>query len=169
MLSTIIDTIVSCLFIFITALLVTRVAGLRTFAKMSSIDFATTIAIGSVIASTILNSSVSIVQGSIALVAIVLLQVSTAVLMKKYDWFNSIASNRPILLMRHGKILLDNLDKANVSKEDLMAKLREANALNIEHVKAVVFETTGDISVLHDDSKEDIDEQLLLGVQSTKK
>ena len=43
----------------------------------------------------------------------------------------------------------ENLRKANVTRTDVYGKLRAANALNYEHVLAVVFETTGDISVLH--------------------
>ena len=66
--------------------------------------------------------------------------------------------------MRHGKILQENLDSSNVSKEDLMAKLREANALKMSNVKAVIFETTGDIAVLHGDGEDDIDDELLFGV-----
>jgi uncharacterized membrane protein YcaP (DUF421 family) len=84
--------------------------------------------------------------------------------MKKSKWFNKVASNQPLLLMRHGKIIQKNLDKSGVSKEDLMAKLREANALKLENVKAVIFETTGDVAVLHGENGSDIDEELLFGV-----
>ena len=34
----------------------------------------------------------------------------------------------------------------------MIAKLREANVLDISEVRAVVLETTGDISVLHGES-----------------
>lgn len=46
---------------------------------------------------------------------------------------------------------------ALVSQADLMAKLREANVLQLSQVKAVVFETTGDISVLHSEHSLQID------------
>ena len=57
--------------------------------------------------------------------------------------------NTPILLMKDGKVIHENLKKALVSKADLMCKQREANVLRLSQVRAVVFETTGDISVLH--------------------
>jgi uncharacterized membrane protein YcaP (DUF421 family) len=66
----------------------------------------------------------------------------------------------------HGEhILRDNLRKAHLSETDLQAKLREANVLNYQQVKAVVFETTGDISVLHADSDVRLDPHLLKGVK----
>ena len=46
---------------------------------------------------------------------------------------------------------------------DLVAKLREANVLDFSSVRAVVFEATGDISVLHGEGP--LDERLLAGVQ----
>lgn len=157
--------ILNCFLIFLAALIVTRIAGLRTFAKMSSIDFASTIAIGSIIASTILNSNTSILDGMVALSAIIFLQVGTARLIKRFGWFKEIATNKPILLMRHGKILTENLNKSGVSETDLMAKIREANALDLANVKAVVFETTGDIAVLHGDTEGDLDMRILQGVE----
>ena len=46
-------------------------------------------------------------------------------------------------------ILHENLKKARVTESDLRSKLREANVLDLSQVRAVIFEATGDISVLH--------------------
>ena len=78
------------LIILLATLITTRISGLRTFAKMSSIDFATTIAIGSVIASTILSSKTSIMEGSIALISIIVFQLVFARLIKKSELINKL-------------------------------------------------------------------------------
>lgn len=64
--------------------------------------------------------------------------------------------NTPLLLRDGPTILEHNLIKAQVINGDLRAKLREANVIKLSQVRAVVFETTGDISVLHtaDEGKE---------------
>ena len=41
--------------------------------------------------------------------------------------------------------------RAHVTRDDVRAKLREANVLDYSQIRAVVFETTGDVSVLHTD------------------
>jgi len=153
------------LIILLATLITTRISGLRTFAKMSSIDFATTIAIGSVIASTILSSKTSLMEGSIALISIIVFQLVFARVIKKSELINKLFTNKPILLMIEGKILTENLDRCGVSKSDLIAKLREANALDFDHIKAVIFETTGDVSVLHSSSDEPLDSRLFWGVE----
>ena len=67
--------------------------------------------------------------------------------------------------MYYGEILDDNLAKANVSRDELIAKLRQANALNFDQVLAVVLETTGDMSVLHTAQHKMLMPEMLHGVK----
>lgn len=58
-------------------------------------------------------------------------------------------------------VLYDNLHKAQMTEDDLRAKLREANIIDPAQIRAVVMETTGDVSVLHADPQgPDLDPQL---------
>jgi uncharacterized membrane protein YcaP (DUF421 family) len=122
--------------IYVAVVAATRVAGLRSFAKMSAFDFAMTVAIGSLIASA--------AAGQAPLAAVVV-------------------DNTPLLLMDGDRILHDNLVAARITLDDLHGKLREANVLSYGQIRAVVFETTGDVSVLHGDRA--LDEDLLHGVR----
>ena len=77
-----------------------------------------------------------------------------------------IIDNNPLLLMDGPNILEENLRKARVTKGDLRSKLREANVLQLSQVKAVIFETTGDISVLHSSNAgEEVEDWLLTDVE----
>jgi len=51
--------------------------------------------------------------------------------------------------MDGNEILDENLKYARIEKTQLIAKLREANVIDYNQVRAVVLESTGDISVLH--------------------
>lgn len=134
--------------IYIVVILLTRICGKRSFSKLSSFDFAMTVAIGSIIATTILSKSVSLMDGIIGTIAVYLLQISVAYA-RRYEGVKKIMDNKPLLLMDGPVILEENLRKGRVTKSDLRAKLREANITELSEVKAVVFESTGDISVLH--------------------
>jgi uncharacterized membrane protein YcaP (DUF421 family) len=147
--------------VFFFIILYTRIFGLRSFSKMSNFDFAITIAIGSLISSTIINTKQSVFVGLLALLALYFLKVATAFATKKFSWLENAISNQPVLLMENGEILHHALKQKSVTENELMAKLREANVLDLQQVKAVVIETTGDISVLHGDKLEG---QLLQGV-----
>lgn len=161
--------VISVLGIFSIIIILTRIFGLRTFAKMSSFDFASTIAVGSVLASVILNTDYSLLKGAITLVAIIGFQTLFSYMVRKNEWFKSIFTNKPQLLMRNGEILYEALKKSNIGKNDLIAKLREANVHDYSEVKAVIFESTGDISVIHNNEHKDISEDLLVDVDLNSK
>ena len=143
--------------------LLTRINGLRSFSKMSGFDFAITVAIGSVLASTVMASTPRDFWSNVGvLAAFFLVQRGIAELRARNDRVETLIDNDPLLLMRNGEFLEGNLLKAQVSKADVIGKLREANALRLSEVRAVVLEDTGDISVLHGDV--DIDDEILEGV-----
>jgi uncharacterized membrane protein YcaP (DUF421 family) len=151
--------------IYISLILFTRLAGKRSFSKMSSFDFAMTVAVGSLIATTVLSKSTSLIQGIAGLASLYILQVLVAI-MRRFEWVKDLVDNKPLLLMDGSRILYENLRKARISEGDLRNKLREANVVSLDQVKAVVFETTGDVSVLtSSDSDITLDEYLLTDVE----
>ncbi|WP_339884246.1 DUF421 domain-containing protein [Polaribacter vadi] len=156
--------VVSVLGVFSIIIVITRVFGLRTFAKMSSFDFASTIAVGSVLASVILNTDYSLLKGAVVLVSIIGFQTLFSFLVRKVDIFKELFTNKPQIIMWNGKILYDKLKKCNVGEDDLIAKLREANVHDFNEVKAAVFESTGDVSVIHNKEDKEISLQILTDV-----
>jgi len=157
--------VISTVCIFVTVIVLTRISGKRSFSKMSSFDFAATIAIGSIIASAILSKSITLSHGILGMACIFGLQSAIAWL-RRIKKFRNVIDNDPLLLMEGETILYDNLKKAHVTEGDLRAKLREANVLNLSQVRAVVFESTGDIAVLHtSDPDQKLKDWLLEGVE----
>jgi uncharacterized membrane protein YcaP (DUF421 family) len=151
--------------IYLATIIFTRLAGKRSFSKMSSFDFAMTVAIGSILASTILSKSVSLADGVVGLAMVYILQLSVASL-RRSSKIEKLVDNKPLMLMDGTKILHDNLSKARVTEADLRSKLREANVLELSQVRAVVFEATGDISVLHTkDENVELEDWLMQGVR----
>lgn len=136
---------------YVAVIVYTRVAGLRSFAKMSAFDFAATIAIGSLLASTAVLDSVAIASGLVALGTLYALKLLVAVLRTRSGAFGDAVDNAPLLLMAGTEVLHDNLRRGDVSLDDVRAKLRESGALRRDEVIAVILESTGDISVLKGD------------------
>lgn len=123
-----------------------RVAGLRSFAQMSAFDFAATIATGSLIASTAIGST-PIWSGLAAIAGLFASQAAVAFLRGR-SWGHALIDNRPIVLMDGSEVLRDNLRRAGMIEADLAAQLRLAGVASLSEVRAVVLETSGDVSVL---------------------
>lgn len=152
--------------VYAAVLAYTRLAGLRSFAKMSSFDFAMTVAIGSMVASTVLTRSPSLPQALVALAMIYGLQFAVGTARQRWPRAQRLVDNEPLLLMDGPTMLRENMRKGRVTEDDLWAKLREANVLDVRQVRAVVMETTGDVSVLHGDpGGTALQPQLLTGVR----
>ena len=162
--TSIIAIVLTAIGIYIATILFTRLAGKRSFSKMSSFDFAMTVAIGSIIATTVLSKSVSLLQGIVGLAAVYVLQILVA-MVRRFKIVQKIIDNEPLLLMDGEEILHNNLRKARVTEADLRSKLREANVLELSQIRAVIFECTGDIAVLHTkDEDVKVEDWLLKGV-----
>lgn len=140
---------ISAVGMYAAVVLLTRLAGLRSFSKISSFDFAVTVAIGSVLASAILAPDPPLARAVAALAALYAIQISVAAIRSRWDIAGRAVDNRPLLLMAGSRVLEENLRTAKLTPGDLRAKLREANVLSLEEVRAVVMESTGDVSVLH--------------------
>lgn len=152
--------ILTAIGIYIALVILTRISGKRSFSKMSSFDFAMTVSIGSILATVIVSKSVSLQYGIIGLVLIYSLQMIVAAT-RHWKPIRNLVDNKPTLLMQNGKLIKDNLKKCKVTESDVKAKLREANVIQLSEVKAVVFESTGDISVLHGADDKAIDDWIM--------
>lgn len=158
--------VLSALGVYVVVIALVRAVGLRSFSKMTSVDFAMTVAVGSIMASTILTPDPPLLQAAVALASLFGIQFSLTLLRKHMNWAEKVFDNEPVVLMTANRILWDNLRKTRVTEHDLWAKLREANVLDPSEVRAVVLETTGDISVLHGEPDGvDLNPCLLRGVR----
>lgn len=143
-------------------ILVVRVIGLRTFSKITAFDFVATVATGSLLAGAAQATEWSAFwQAVIATSALLGCQFLIAKLRLSTDQAMAFMQNSPVILMEDGVVNEAALKSSRVTREDLFAKLREANVMDTAEVRAVVLETTGDISVLHGET---LNPELLLGV-----
>ncbi|WP_251805109.1 MULTISPECIES: YetF domain-containing protein [Antarcticibacterium] len=77
----------------------------------------------------------------------------------------TLPGKRAILLMKDSKIFQENLSKVNLTEKDLRMKIQKLNLPAENKILAVVWERTGELSVLHSDKETEVDEQILEGVE----
>ncbi|WP_055662171.1 DUF421 domain-containing protein [Jannaschia seosinensis] len=129
-------------------MLFVRIAGLRSFAKMSAHDFAVTVATGSVVASTVVNPSTPWSMGLLALAALLAVQTAIGAFRVRVKRAQHWTDNEPLVLMRDGLVREEALVEARMTRDDLRQKLRGAGVTRMADAALVVLETTGDVSVL---------------------
>ena len=131
---------------------VTRFIGLRSFSKMTAFDFVVTVATGSLLANAAVATSWSgWFQPVLSIFALLGTQACLTYIRRKSESVRNLIENEPLILFHDGTWNEKNLTKTRTTKGDIWAKMREANVLSLDEVRAVVLETTGDVSVLHGD------------------
>ncbi len=111
--------VLSAIGVYLAVIFLTQLAGKRSFTKMSSFDFAMTISIGAMIATTVLSPSVSLIQGVTGLVAIFLLEILSNFLRKRFRIYRKTVDNHPMYLMKRQDILWEIWKKQGSQKETL--------------------------------------------------
>lgn len=151
--------------IYLVLLLFVRLSGLRSFAKFSSFDFALTVAMGSLVASTVLSGDPPLLQAAVGLAVLFGIQFTVSWMRRHWTWAQRLVDNRPLLIMAGEDVLHESLDQARMTEEDLKSKLRTAGVVHPSQVLAVVLETTGDVAVLKRDAADDFDPEIFSDVQ----
>lgn len=133
-------------YVFLVVLL--RVSGKRTLAKLNAFDWVVTVALGSTVASILLSSDVSWIEGVTALSLLAALQFVVAWSTTHLPGGRSIVTARPTLLLQDGVLLEHALRQQRVSMGELRQAVRASGSGDLSSVAAAVLETDGSISVI---------------------
>jgi uncharacterized membrane protein YcaP (DUF421 family) len=128
--------------------LLLRVSGKRTLSKMNAFDLVVTVALGSTLATVLLSKSVALLEGILAFMLLIGLQLAITWLSVRSERFQAFVKARPALLLHQGRFLHDALRRERVSEEEVRAAVRAQGIAALAEVGAVVLETDGSFSVL---------------------
>jgi uncharacterized membrane protein YcaP (DUF421 family) len=124
------------------------VTGKRSLAKLNSFDLVVTVALGSTLATILLNKDVSLVEGVSALTLLLVLQFVGSWLSTRSHTVRSLLTAEPSLVFFRGRFLRDAMKRERVTEAHVLTAIRKGGAASTEDVHAVVLETSGDLSCI---------------------
>ena len=125
-----------------------RISGKRTLAKLNAFDLIVTVALGSTLSSVITSESLPLDEGLLALLVLVLLQYAVAWLSVRSSRISDLVKSEPTLLLRDGRMLAGALLSQRVTPAEVSAALRGSGIDNPSGAAAVILETDGSMSVI---------------------
>jgi uncharacterized membrane protein YcaP (DUF421 family) len=128
--------------------LLLRISGKRTLAKLNAFDLIVTVALGSTLATVLLSKSVALVEGLAAFVLLAGLQYLVAWISVRSPRFSDLVKSEPTLLLHHGRFLEGAMRTQRVTRAEVLAALRSSGVVEPGQVAAVVLETDGSLSVI---------------------
>jgi len=133
---------------YVTLVLVLRLSGKRTLAKLNAFDFVVTVAFGSTLATILLNGQVSWAEGATALTLLAALQLLVAWASSRFPRLRRGVTAAPTYLLRDGIVHEESLRRQRLTLAEIRQAVRGAGSGALEDVAAVVLETDGTLSVI---------------------
>lgn len=133
---------------YLTVVVVLRLSGKRTLAKLNAFDLVVTVALGSTLATILLSTDVSWAEGAVALALLAVLQAAVAWLVLRVPGLRTVVTARPSLLVRDGAAIPEALREQRVSMEEIHQAVRSSGSGDLASIGAVVLESDGSLSVI---------------------
>ena len=133
---------------YVALVLILRISGKRTLAKMNAFDFVVTVALGSTLATTILSPNTALAEGVAALALLIGLQFVLTWLSVRTTWFERVVKSEPALIFYRGRFLEETLTEERVTTAEVRSAIRKSGVASLEDVDAVVLETDGTFTVI---------------------
>ncbi|WP_226799718.1 DUF421 domain-containing protein [Carnobacterium mobile] len=133
---------------YLLLIVVLRVFGKRTLSKMNAFDFVVTIALGSILATILTSKDLTLIDGILALVILVLLQYILKKLTIHFKFADKVVISEPTLLFYEGVFDFEAMKKERVSEEEILQAVRSKGFASMSDVLGVVIEASGEFSIL---------------------
>lgn len=132
-------------FMFLLAIGVLRLMGKSTLAQVTPHDLVAIVIIAALATNPILEKDFLKTIVAIGVVAIIHILLAKITL---YKWANHIILGEPTILVKHGKIIKENLRRSEISLKELLSDIRAKGYPDIHDVQYAILEPTGSVSIL---------------------
>ncbi len=141
-------SIIRTILLYAFVILAVRLMGKRQISEMQPSELVITLIVSEIAAIPMQNTSQPLLSGIIPVMVLVALEIAASVLMMKSGKFRKVMCGSPIVVIRDGKILQNEMRRLRLTTEDLCVQLRQQNIFSIEDVQYCIVETNGKVSVL---------------------
>lgn len=140
--------IISAPLIYFLVIVYIKLMGKRTTSQLNSFDWLVTVAMGSVVASVVMQKDTPILNAAFAIFILMGLQFLLTKLMFRFPFWKKLVRSTPRLLLFEGEYILSNMKKERIVKSEILAAVREKGMADLRDVYAVVIETDASLSVI---------------------
>ncbi len=147
----ILEKIVRPLVIYLFLLFAFRIFGKRQFASLTPFDLIVLLTISNVVQNAMIGNDNSLLGGIIGATTILVANFGVAYLTYHYPRIDRLIEGQPVILVKDGKILEENLRRELLTQQDLFNALRRNEIdpeTQLESLKMVELDTDGQITVI---------------------
>ena len=151
----------SALVLYAAIVAMLRISGKRTLSQLNLFDWLVTVAMGSMVATTVLSGEVAVAAGLAGIGTLMALQWAISFLEARKSRIDVVVKASPRLLVHRGELLHDAMREERISEREIMQALRQHGLPTPGRAAAVVLETNGGLSVIRDEDFDGADDALV--------
>lgn len=145
--------LIRSVFLFFSVLILIRLMGKKNIVRVTPFQFISYIIIAVITALLSVNMITNFAFGLISLGVWALLPIAMDYLSLKSKWIHDVVNGKETVLIKHGKIMEENLLDARITAEELLREIRSKKVFNLADVEFAVMENTGDVNVFNKSHK----------------
>ena len=134
---------------YLYALSLVRISGKQTLGQLTAMDFVVTLIIGDLF-DDVFWVEVPVVQGMVAFATLVFLHMLVTFISSRNTRFYRLVTPRERVLVEHGRLVQESLQKERMRPEDVLADLRLKGEEHLREIKQAWLEAIGQVSVIKD-------------------
>ena len=142
------EIVVRTIVVYLTVLLLLRLAGKRELGQMSVIDLVVILVIANAVQNSMNGGDTSLLGGIIAAATLVAMNVALERIGRRIPFFSRLFVDEPTLLLQDGVLIQAHLDREHVAREEIEMAAREHGILDLKDVSAAILEPDGSISII---------------------
>ncbi len=158
-------TLIRTVILYITVIISLRLMGKRQIGEMQPGELVITILISECAAAPIQDLNRPIINGIMAILALVILELLISVISLKWPFARRAIEGHPLIIVRDGIIDQKALKSLRLSVNDLMEELRIQGYFFVQDVAFAIVETNGQLSVMPKPEKQPANASMVGNVQ----
>ncbi len=124
-----------------------RVLGKRQIGQLEPSEFVLAMLIADLAAIPMQEGGIPLLSGLVPIVTILSLELTLSGLTMASVRFRRLLCGKPVILIENGRMIQENLRRTRISLDELTAKLRLKDVLDLTSVQYAILETDGSLSV----------------------
>jgi uncharacterized membrane protein YcaP (DUF421 family) len=125
-----------------------RLLGARELGQMTSYDFVLVVVMANAVQNALVGGDDSLVGGLVSALTLLLVNRLFTWLLTRFPWLEQQMVGEPVVLVTEGQPQWDRMQREGVTREELLAALREHGLADLAGVRLAVLEVDGTISVV---------------------
>jgi len=141
------NVLLRTIFFYFFILIMFRIMSKREIGQLGVVDLAVSVLIAELVAISIENVEDSIWLTILPIIALVILEITLAMINLKCKKFRNFFEGKPSVIINRGKINYKEMVKQRYTIDDLLLELRQKGIKNLERVEYALLEPNGKLSI----------------------